>query len=192
MGKEMVLDYIWMGPERVSVGEEGEGHSMVMDRKQKRPGNQQWRVSCQRSGNWENQKRSGEYGRVCKVEDSHRYKTEQCPWYIYSRECLSCTEVGASGETETEVVSFTFFSVRGEQHSWVCDKALDRGSRQARKERTAVVKAWQNEWGDQFHCSLSGNILLDRANSTGLLVAGFGGLTDEVLFGQCAVCCDTI
>ena len=39
-----------MSPERVSVGEEGEGHSMVMDRKQKRRGNQQWRVWCQESG----------------------------------------------------------------------------------------------------------------------------------------------
>ena len=26
-----------------------------------------------------------------------------------------------------------------------------RGSRQTRKERTAVVEVWQNEWGDQFH-----------------------------------------
>ena len=30
-----------MSPERVSVGEEGEGHSMLMDRKRKRRGNQQ-------------------------------------------------------------------------------------------------------------------------------------------------------
>ena len=42
--------------------------------------------------------------RVCKV-DSYRDKTGQCPWYIYSRECLYCTEffVGleAGGEIET-------------------------------------------------------------------------------------------
>ena len=31
-----------MRPERVSVGEEGEGHSMLMDQKQKWCGNQQW------------------------------------------------------------------------------------------------------------------------------------------------------
>ena len=60
-----------MSPVRVSVGEEGEGHSMLMDREQKRRGNQQWRVWCEEYGGWEYQKRSGVYGRVCKVEDSH-------------------------------------------------------------------------------------------------------------------------
>ena len=33
-----------MSPERVSVREEGEGHSVQTDQKQKRRGNQQWRV----------------------------------------------------------------------------------------------------------------------------------------------------
>ena len=42
-----------MSPERVSVGEDGEGHSTLMDRKQKRRGNQQWRVWCEESGGWE-------------------------------------------------------------------------------------------------------------------------------------------
>ena len=43
-----------------------------------------WRVMRE---NWRMyQNLSGEYGRVCKVEDSHRDKTEQRPWYIYSRE----------------------------------------------------------------------------------------------------------
>ena len=58
-------------------------------------------------------------GGCVKVEDSRRNKTEQCAKYIYSRECLSCTEFfvgsGASGEIETggDVVSFTLllFSV---------------------------------------------------------------------------------
>ena len=39
-----------MSPDRVPVGEEGEGHSMYMDQKQKRRGNQQWRVCCEESG----------------------------------------------------------------------------------------------------------------------------------------------
>ena len=39
-----------MGPERGSAGEEGEGHSMLMARKQKRRGNQQWRVWYEESG----------------------------------------------------------------------------------------------------------------------------------------------
>ena len=38
-----------MSPEMVSVGEEGEGHSMLMERRQKRRGNQQWRVWCEES-----------------------------------------------------------------------------------------------------------------------------------------------
>ena len=39
-----------MSPERVSVGEEEEGHSMLTDRRQKRRGNQQLRVWCEQSG----------------------------------------------------------------------------------------------------------------------------------------------
>ena len=35
---------------RVSVGEEGGGHCMLMDPKQKRCGNQQWRLWCKESG----------------------------------------------------------------------------------------------------------------------------------------------
>ena len=43
LGKELFSGF--MSPERVSVGEEGEGHSMQTNRKQKRRGNQQW-VEC--------------------------------------------------------------------------------------------------------------------------------------------------
>ena len=39
-----------MSPESVSVGEEWEGHSMLMDRKQKRRGNQHLGVWCEESG----------------------------------------------------------------------------------------------------------------------------------------------
>ena len=39
-----------MSPERVSVGEDGEGHSTLMDRKQKRRGNQHRRVGCEEPG----------------------------------------------------------------------------------------------------------------------------------------------
>ena len=64
---------------------------------------------------------------------------------------------------------------------------MDRGSRHARKDRIAVVEAWQNEWGDQFHCSLGRKILPDRTNPTDLVAAGYRGLTDELPHGQCAV-----
>ena len=30
--------------------------------------------------------KSGEYGTVCKIEDSHRDKAEQCARYTYSRD----------------------------------------------------------------------------------------------------------
>ena len=64
---------------------------------------------------------------------------------------------------------------------------LDRESRKTRKERTVVVTVWRNEWGDQFHCVLSGKILLDRANLAKLVVIGFGDLINQVYHGQCAV-----
>ena len=62
----------------------GRGRSFHVDGlKTEKAVDQQWRVWCEESGGWEYQKWSREYGRVCKVEDSHRDKTEQCPWYIY-------------------------------------------------------------------------------------------------------------
>ena len=127
-----------MSPQRVFVGEEGEGHSMLMDWKQKR-----CRTNSGESGvrNLEAESiRSGvEYGRACKVENSHRDKTEQCQWYIYSRECLSCTKffVGleASGEIETEVLcgQFYVFSVWGKQHSSVCDEGFGQRKQAGQK-----------------------------------------------------------
>ena len=51
-----------MSPERVSVRQEGEGHSMQIDQKQKRCRNQQWRVWYKESGGWGYQKQSGAYG----------------------------------------------------------------------------------------------------------------------------------
>ena len=93
----------------------------------------QWRVWCEESGGWEYQKQSGEYGRVCKFEDSHRDKTEQCPWYICSRECFSCIEfvvrLGPSGEIETEV-SFMFFQYEASSTVLHATKAMDRGDLQ--------------------------------------------------------------
>ena len=142
-----------MSPETVSTGDEGEGHSMLMDRKRKRRGNQQWRVWCEESGDWDYQKRSGEYGRVCKVEDSHRNKTEQCPWYSFSRECLSCTEffVGLKPveilKQRCDVGSFTctcglvflvfvvvVFQYEASRTVLYATMALDRGSRRARED----------------------------------------------------------
>ena len=80
-----------MSSEKFSVGEEGVGHSCRWTENKKWRRNQQWRVWCEKSGIGEYQKQSGEYWRMCKVEDGHRDKTEQCPGYTYSSECLSCS-----------------------------------------------------------------------------------------------------
>ena len=80
-----------------------------------------------------------------------------------------------------------FFGMRWAAQFWVhWMKAMDRGSRNSRNERTAVVEAWQNEWSDQLHCSVNGKMLLDRADTAKLVVTGFGSLIYEVYY---AVCC---
>ena len=77
---------------------------------------------------------------VCKVENSHRDKTEQCGCYIYSRECLSCTKffvgLGGSGEIETEewcAQFLRFFQYEVSSTVLYAMMAVDRGSRPARK-----------------------------------------------------------
>ena len=67
-------------------------------------------------------------------------------------------------------------------------KAMDRESRQTRKERVAVVEAWQNEWGDQRYCSLGRKILRDTSESAKLVATGIGGLINAGFHGQ-YVCC---
>ena len=85
--------------------EEEEGHSTCGEAKDKSCRNQQWRVWCEESGGWEYPEQSREYVSVCKVEDSHRHKTEQCLWYIYNWECLSCAtfSVGLEVWVETTI-----------------------------------------------------------------------------------------
>ncbi len=67
-------------------------------------------------------------------------------------------------------------------------KAMDRESRQTRKERVAVVEAWQNEWGDQRYCSLGRKTLRDTSESAKLVATGIGGLINAGFHGQ-YVCC---
>ena len=156
---------------------------------QKRRGHQQWRVR-----NLETESiRSSEYRRVCKVEDSHRDKTEQYPWHIYSRECLSCTEffigLGASGESETEVwcgqFYFFFFSFlgRGEQYSSVCYEGSGQ-RKQAGQKGENCSSPGVTEWEVASFTVAS----VERYFRTKLIrQSWFGGLTDEALHGQCAV-----
>ena len=56
-----------------------------------------------KSGGWEYHKLSGEYGSVCKVEDSHKDQTDQCGWYVYNKECVSYTS-NVCTETEWAVI----------------------------------------------------------------------------------------
>ena len=67
-------------------------------------------------------------------------------------------------------------------------KAMDRESRQTRKERVAVVEARQNEWGDQRYCSLGRKTLRDTSESAKLVATGIGGLINAGFHGQ-YVCC---
>ena len=67
-----------MSPERGSVGEEGEGHSMLLDQKQKRRGTNSGESGA-RNLEAESIRSRAEYVRVCKVEDSHGDKMDQCP-----------------------------------------------------------------------------------------------------------------
>ena len=55
-----------MSPERVCVGEEEVGDSMLMDETEKARGQNDGESGAR---NLEYQKRSGEYGRVCKVRE---------------------------------------------------------------------------------------------------------------------------
>ena len=108
--------------------------------------------------------------------------TEQCPWYSCSSIYLVLNSLLDWESVEKlklrcDVVSFMFFSVRGEQNT---SGSNEGRKKQARKEKIVVVEAWQNERGDKFHCSLNGKILPGRTNSMELVAAGFGGLTDEV------------
>ena len=82
---------------------------------------------------------------------------------------------------------FYVFSVRVEQHSFVCDKGFGQRKQADQKGENCSsqsvtewvrwsVSLWP-QWKDTSR----------QTNSTELVVAGFGGLTDEVFHGQCAV-----
>ena len=61
---------------------------------------------------------------------------------IHAGSVLSCTEfILGKLKQKIDVVSFTFFQYEASSTVLYATITLDRGSRQARKERTAVVKA---------------------------------------------------
>ena len=86
---------------------------------------------------------------VVNCED--RDKAQQCPWYIYGRECLSCTEffVGllASVEIETKMWcgQFCVFSAWGEQHSSVCDDGFGQRKQAGQKGENCSSQG-MTEW----------------------------------------------
>ena len=136
---------------------------------------------------------SGEYGeRVCKIEDSHRHKTEKCTWYSYNREQSCCTEfsagLGASGEIGAKEGYGEFYFCFGTVLR--AKKAIIIWTEKAgrRERRVAVVEAWQNEWGDQCYCSLGRKTLRDTSESAKLVATGSGGLINAGFHGQ-YMCC---
>ena len=62
---------------------------------------------------------TGSAGRVCKVEESHRGKTEQCPWYIIAKSVYLVLDSSSTlpdfpaPKTETATISrqFSFINV---------------------------------------------------------------------------------
>ena len=82
----------------------------------------------------------------CKAEDSHRGKTEQCPWYMYSRECSSYKltslldwEPVEKLKRRCNVISLTFFQYEASSTVLHSTKSMDRGSRKARSRGVTVI-----------------------------------------------------
>ena len=110
----------------------GEGHSILTDRKQKMPGNQQWRVWCEESEGWEHQK--------------HRV------FVLYRILCW----IGSQWRNWNRGVVWSglrFFSMRRATQFEGFGQRKQAG--QTRKERTAVVEVWHDEWGHQFQLTVA-------------------------------------
>ena len=90
-GKRTVLRF-YLKASSEDFCQRGRGRSFHVEEPDRKSTNQQWRVRYKESGNWEYQKQSRQYGRVCKIEDSHRDKTEQCTFCIYNRQCQTQTK----------------------------------------------------------------------------------------------------
>ena len=89
--KELPWGLIWRHPARLSVREEGEGHSMWRSQTEKVPpnsgeyGTRNLEAESIRS-------RAESMGHPCKTEDSQWDKTEQCTFCIYNRHCQTQTK----------------------------------------------------------------------------------------------------
>ena len=71
----------------VSVGQDGEGHSIQKGWRRKRCRNQQWRGWHDEAGGWEDQRQSGEYRKVCKV--AANIETIHCHGRLSQKQKLS-------------------------------------------------------------------------------------------------------
>ena len=100
-----------MSPERVSVEEEGEGHSRsrkVVDQKQKRRGNNSRESHARNLEDESIRNRTESMGRCVKLKTVTEIRRSSArDTFIAESACLSCTEfrvgLGASGKIETEV-----------------------------------------------------------------------------------------
>ena len=83
---------------------------------------------------------------MCKVEDSHRDKTESFDLVLSS---LWNRKLVDRLKQRSDVVSFTWVFSQEQHNSAVVNalKAVDRGSRKTRKERITVAKACLDSFG---------------------------------------------
>ena len=72
----------------VSVGQDGEGHSIQKGWRRKRCRNQQWRGWYDKAGGWEDKRQSGEYRKVCKV--AAYIETICCHGRLSQKQTVSC------------------------------------------------------------------------------------------------------
>ena len=61
----------------------------------------------------EYEKKSGEYGRECKLEYSHRDKTEQWQRYIYSKVSLLQNSLWDWDPASLQIITFFFARIQG-------------------------------------------------------------------------------
>ena len=154
----MFSGYIWMSPERISVGEELRGRSFHTDG----PKTGNARVPTVESlvrGIW--RLRASEAQGVCLVQNS------VLDWQPVEKLKQRCG-----------VVRFTFFQY--EASNTVRRLWTEEAGRPDQKGENCSSRGvtWWVRSPVSSHCSLGGKVLPDRTNSTELIVAGFGGFSD--------------
>ena len=125
---------------------------MQRDRRPKRCGNQQWIVWCEESGGW-NLEAESIRGRAESTGECVQWKTVTEVRWSSARDTFIAESVHfvlnslwdwepvERWKHRSDVVSYTFFQYEASSTVLNATKATDRESRQARRDRAAVVEA---------------------------------------------------